>query len=691
MSAAALITACAALIVLCGFVARAIALRHPEHPVEPRWFGFAQAIQGLTMTAWFGWLMVLPTPAVRALAVQLARHAGPFAPSIGGLAFVVPPLAVTIVLSLLLHDVARRLRSSDLPWSNMLRQLMWFTVMLVGPAFAFGMMAGHIARGDVRGALPWLIPAAAALMLGARGWRRALGFMPQAVTHGELREAVFALAARAKVALHQLYVVPMRKSRLANAFAVQNRTVILTDYLLARLDRAEADAVLAHEVAHLQLGHPHKLALAHMLSLMAPIMMSLYAVPMPWTLAAFVAGTMVFTAISRRFEFAADAGALELGARPDALISGLARITRLNHLPGRWARGFALFLTHPALDARARAIARRAALEPESFAGALAPPPEPATPYALPEIVEPGARLFDSSFKAGRAAAMSWALLTGAALAPVALFAAASLLGAPELPRPAWVALGTLASFCALWLVTDRLAPRTLNGLKERIARRPTPSVATEGWCVGLSPHANPRTYEGFSNWDVGSLALASGRMEYAGGECGFALVPSQVVELRVVRGFPSWVPTAAVLVRWSDPAGPEGALRLTQVDVAALHHGARAARRMLASLERWRAAGDAPESRGADAQSLPPHAAVTSAAPGAGVNAGFVVRLSILFALLTALACVLFGLPFASPWEPGWTDAFGAALIATLVWNAPLVRHKDEPEPARETVRRAA
>src|SRR5262245_34548979 len=197
MSPAALLISSAAAIVLAGIVARTLALRRPERPVEPRWFGFAQAIHALSLAAWFGWLVAIPTPAVRGFALTLALHAGPLGPAFGGLTFVLPPLVVSIGLSLLFHDVARRLRTSELPWSSALLQLMWFTVMLVGPMASFGMMGGHIGRGDFRNALLWVLPAVAALILGSRGWRRALGFMPQAITHGELREAVFGLAARA--------------------------------------------------------------------------------------------------------------------------------------------------------------------------------------------------------------------------------------------------------------------------------------------------------------------------------------------------------------------------------------------------------------------------------------------------------------------------------------------------------------
>jgi hypothetical protein len=162
-------------------------------------------------------------------------------------------------------------------------------------------------------------------------------------------------------------------------------------------------------------------------------------------------------------------------------------------------------------------------------------------------------------------------------------------------------------------------------------------------------------------------------------------------MELRVVRGFPSWVPTAVVLLRWRDAAGPEGVLRLGLADAGALHHSRRAALELLDALERWRADGGAIARDLAATRELPPHAPVTGAAPGASVNAAFALRLAFVVGILTALACAVSRLPFASWRGPGWTDAWGAALIATLIWNVPQVRHRDEPEPAREAVRRAA
>src|SRR5262249_17001299 len=84
----------------------------------------------------------------------------------------------------------------------------------------------------------------------------------EALTSGELRDRLFALAAAAKVRLRQVYVLPMRRARIANAFAVRRDVVLVTDHLLENLSRREVDAVLAHEISHLRHGHPQKLAFA---------------------------------------------------------------------------------------------------------------------------------------------------------------------------------------------------------------------------------------------------------------------------------------------------------------------------------------------------------------------------------------------------------------------------------------------
>src|ERR1700756_5257713 len=85
---------------------------------------------------------------------------------------------------------------------------------------------------------------------------------PHALTTGELRDRVFAIAKTAGVKITQIFILPSGKGQVANAYATGNQSVMFTDYLLQHLTKREVIAVAAHEVAHLQLGHVKRLGLA---------------------------------------------------------------------------------------------------------------------------------------------------------------------------------------------------------------------------------------------------------------------------------------------------------------------------------------------------------------------------------------------------------------------------------------------
>ena len=108
---------------------------------------------------------------------------------------------------------------------------------------------------------------------------------------------------------------------------------------------------------------------------------------------------MIRFALSRRREFLADAGAVELTKNPDAMITALRKIEGRGELEGSPSAvmemcvdnprsGFAdLFATHPAIDKRVAALVQ--------FAGGhdpgpieLPPPDEPVEEEAAPEQAE---------------------------------------------------------------------------------------------------------------------------------------------------------------------------------------------------------------------------------------------------------------------------------------------------------------
>ncbi|MEL7028407.1 MAG: M48 family metallopeptidase [Pseudomonadota bacterium] len=182
-----------------------------------------------------------------------------------------------------------------------------------------------------------------------------------------------------------------------NAFASgisdSSYTVTLTRGLIETLDRDELEAVMAHELTHIQnrdvrlliiaiifvgvfsfvgeilfrnfwrLGmrprQPHRREDGRSQGLMILIAVAIVAI-------AYALAVLIRFAISRSREYLADAGAVELTKNPDAMISALQKISGHSRLkaPADVAQMFidndvkfmSLFATHPPIEARVEAL-----------------------------------------------------------------------------------------------------------------------------------------------------------------------------------------------------------------------------------------------------------------------------------------------------------------------------------------------
>jgi heat shock protein HtpX len=220
-----------------------------------------------------------------------------------------------------------------------------------------------------------------------------------------------------------------------NAFATgmndKQYAITVTTGLLARLDDAEVEAVLGHELTHIRNGDVRMMVIAviiaGVIAFFAELLFRLWfdgglrwggrrsssssdgdgggrgkggaagaliiaalLIALAWLLS-----SMIRFALSRSREFLADAGAVELTKNPDAMISSLRKIEGRGELPAATSAvmemcvdnprsGFAdLFATHPSIDSRVEALVK--------FAGghdpgpiALPAPEEPRSTEALP-------------------------------------------------------------------------------------------------------------------------------------------------------------------------------------------------------------------------------------------------------------------------------------------------------------------
>jgi heat shock protein HtpX len=223
------------------------------------------------------------------------------------------------------------------------------------------------------------------------------------------------------------------ESDALNAFASglnqRQYSITVTSGLLANLDDAELEAVLGHELTHIRNGDVRMLVIAVIIAgvigffaelifrLMfqsgfrygggrsggsdrgkggaaVAIVIAVVLVAVAWLLS-----IVIRFALSRRREYLADAGSVELTKNPDAMIMALRKIENRGELEGATSavmemcvdnprEGFAdLFATHPSIDRRVAAlVAHAGGHDPGPLA--LPPPKEPGQPGPWDEARE---------------------------------------------------------------------------------------------------------------------------------------------------------------------------------------------------------------------------------------------------------------------------------------------------------------
>ena len=170
----------------------------------------------------------------------------------------------------------------------------------------------------------------------------------------------------------RLYLTPGQIPNAAAILSPSEPRIVMTTALADTLDGSQLSGVLAHEVAHIRNKDLLILGLSgamHELVAFTGQLGWLFMLLMPWSflagsnrpgflsLAVFLASPLlsglVYTALMRTREFAADLGAAELLGSPRPLASALALLERRtrswlwNFFPYRPSRETGVFRTHP--------------------------------------------------------------------------------------------------------------------------------------------------------------------------------------------------------------------------------------------------------------------------------------------------------------------------------------------------------
>ncbi len=214
-------------------------------------------------------------------------------------------------------------------------------------------------------------------------------------------------------------------SEALNAFATgmnaKQYSITVTSGLLNRLNDAEIESVLGHELTHIRNGDVRMMVIAVIIagvvSFFAELIFRLWfyngisfrgsrsderrgggagaaiLIAIGLLVVAYILSFVIRLALSRSREFLADAGSVELTKNPDAMISALRKIEGRGELPGATSavmemcvdnprEGFGeLFDTHPSVDSRVAALVK--------FAGGHDPGPLALPPQASDDGAAP--------------------------------------------------------------------------------------------------------------------------------------------------------------------------------------------------------------------------------------------------------------------------------------------------------------
>lgn len=287
------------------------------------------------------------------------------------LLFWLPPVVSLGMFLVICYVVDRTVLKQRWSFVALLQRAWWRLVSFVIPLLMLASGFTLIFKGKIIG-IVWLISAGIVSRVGTGFLRRAEGMKFNPLKSGELRNRALKMAAHMGVTIRRVYMVPAGKGHLTNAYGLSN-AIALTDSLGQYLTKTHIDYVMAHELAHVSLKHGRK----HLLLVLGVFLVlslvlfrfSQYAMALlPFAEIFVIVGPLVaIYYFSRRFEYAADAFAVDFTGDPEAAIRALVTLHKIHEVPAQSDRFSELFMTHPPLARRAAAIAKVGHVPAERF------------------------------------------------------------------------------------------------------------------------------------------------------------------------------------------------------------------------------------------------------------------------------------------------------------------------------------
>jgi STE24 endopeptidase len=589
-------------LVIVGFM-RQRALQIETDDPSAIWFSYQRWLSWVASGTWMAWLALVISANLMEILLGLLPNVPIAEDWLVNVLFILPPIIINILCYALSHDVFVQIGQMDWTRAELMQQSLWGQLQILLPLmFAVAGLRSLFSFTEnphaMQWAVVWIILAVASRLILMQLVMRSQDLTAQSLTMGELRDRIFALAKPTGVKLNQVYVLPNRRNKMVNAFAMQGGNVVFTQFLLERLTKPEVDAVVAHELAHLQYKHHRSLqntlvATAILVGIITSTLSILWLNWLPWIPITIVVTLLVFFYNSRCCEHQADIQAVLLTDNPAAMITALVKLAKLNLMPLDWGKREEWLLTHPSMRKRAKAIADGYDIPDEQLNQLMEASITSDNHYTLPDVVTDEQPVFSSMAKQGILSRISLVLLLVPTLLPVLLAWGINQLSVPAGVRWGLMTLGAIACLGAMLLALDwapLLGNQSLRKkIRDRLQQHGFLVNDWQGTIVGLSPSSETRLYERFYNWDMGAVFLVGDRLCYVGEQTQFSLSASQITQIQRRSGGGGWWPMPRVGIYWQDDEREVGgAFTLSASNVQLLHQLAQTSRQLQRRIETW-------------------------------------------------------------------------------------------------------
>ena len=403
---------------------------------------------------------------------------------------------------------------------------------------------------------------------------------------GELHARLFSLAEQAGVRLRGITLLTSIEPKPPVALATRWGVVILNESLLLTFSRREVDAIVCHELSHIN-------AIPKGAMPNATITVAWFLITSTVLASQFVKGVADITPLlmlsayflfklwRRGEERKADLDSVRWCGDPEGLIMGLARMSYANSMPLEWSAPISWFVSHPSTMERFQAIARAGGVSVSRIEELLVEARrETDEIYPLEQDITEDAAFPPALRRTLQTRLTRYGLLSPVGIAlPVVWFLQFAGFEGWDL-----FALASLLAMVAFYLLFEQIAASVRGNARLRALAK-----YGEGTFVGFTPYADPRIYNGMFHYDFGLVRASGQSLEFIGDRLRFTLDRRLVPRVWIGNGPRHYAPRKVVCIEYRpSPDAPLAVFSIQSFDAALWPNTESAARRLCLELETW-------------------------------------------------------------------------------------------------------